>query len=226
MRRIRRLKITDFLIGLVFTILFLSLGVVLAVNFRPLYYLDIKLLNIPEKSGYSKDVIVENYNALIDYSFPLYKGELSFPSLDASEEGLQHFREVKQIFAWFYILGTVSLVAAVIIVVYKSLKRDFCFLAVSSITAIVLPIAVGLLMAIDFDTTFILFHKLFFNNDYWIFDPVTDPVIKILPSEFFMHCALLIIAVILLGSLILYLAYLLLKKYTGIKYRKIPGIKI
>ena len=77
MRRIRRFKISDLFIGFVFTILFLSLGVVFTVNFRPLYYLDVKLLNIPEISGYPKEIIIENYNALIDYSSPFIRAILS-----------------------------------------------------------------------------------------------------------------------------------------------------
>ncbi|TAH67880.1 MAG: TIGR01906 family membrane protein [Anaerolineaceae bacterium] len=226
MRKVRSLKITDLLIGLIFTLLFLSLGVIFTINFRPLYYLDIKLLNIPESSGYSREVIIENYDALIDYSSPFYKGSLSFPSLEASLSGIQHFEEVKDIFIAFYWLGAFTIITVIAIIVYKSRKRDFSYLAVSSITAIVLPVIVGLLLAIDFDRSFLIFHRLFFDNDYWIFDPITDPVINILPSTFFLHCALLIIVFILLGSLILYLVYLYFKKRSGIRYRKNRGIKI
>ncbi len=226
MGKIRYFKMTDLLIGLVFTILFLSLGVIFTINFRPLYYLDVKLLNIPETSGYSKEVIVENYKALIDYSSPFYKGSLSFPSLDASPFGIQHFKEVKNIFVAFYGIGALSLITALAIIIYKFRKRDFSYLIVSSVTAIVLPIVVALLLAIDFDKSFVIFHKIFFNNDYWIFDPATDPIINILPSGFFLHCAILIIAFILLGSLILYLFYLYQKKRSGIKYRKNRGIKL
>ena len=226
MGKIKRFKITDLLIGLVFTILFLSLGLVITINFRPLFYLDVKLLNIPETSGYSKEEIIENYDALIDYSSPLHKGSLSFPSLDASPSGIQHFKEVKDIFVAFYWLGAFSLITAVVIIIYKSRHRDTSYLLVSSITAIVLPLIVGLLLAIDFDTSFLMFHKIFFSNDYWIFNPVTDPVINILPETFFLHSAMLIIAFILIGSLILYLVYLYLKKHSGIKYRKKLGIKI
>ena len=97
---------------------------------------------------------------------------------------------------------------------------------VSSLTAIILPLIVGLLLAIDFDKAFTVFHKMFFKNDYWIFDPITDPVINILPSAFFLHCAILIVVFVLLASLILYLIYLYLKSRLGIKYRKNNGIKI
>lgn len=226
MRKIRQYKMTDLLIGLVFTILFLSLGVVFTINFRPLYYLDVKLLNIPETSGYSKEEIIENYDSLIDYSSPFYKDSLSFPSLDASPSGIQHFKEVKDIFIAFYWLGAFSLITALAIIIYKSRNREISYLLVSSITAIILPLIVGLLLAIDFDTSFLIFHRMFFKNDYWIFDPITDPVINILPSTFFLHCALLIIAFILFGSLLLYFVYLYLKRHSGIKYRKIHGIKI
>lgn len=226
MRKINRIKITDLLIGLVFSMLFISLGVIFTINMRPLYYMDVKLLNIPETSGYSREVIIENYDALIDYSSPFYKGSLSFPSLDASPSGIQHFKEVKDIFIAFYWLAAFSLIATIVIVIYKNRKRDFSYLAVSSITAIILPLLVGILLAIDFDTSFLIFHRIFFNNDYWIFDPVTDPVINILPSTFFLHCAILIIVIILIGSLLLYLIYQYNKKRSGIKNRKIRDIKI
>lgn len=226
MKRIRRFKKTDFLIGVVFFLLLLSAGVVFTVNFRPLYYLDIRLLNIPETSGYPKDEIIANYDALINYSSPFYRGSLSFPTLKASPSGIQHFREVKNIFTFFYVQGTVCLIAAVTIIVYKSRRRDISYLAVSSLVSCILPVIIVLLLSLDFDRFFILFHKIVFNNDYWIFDPVTDPVINILPETFFLHCALLIIFIILSGSLVMYLVYLQLKRHSGIKYRKIRGLNL
>jgi integral membrane protein (TIGR01906 family) len=188
--------------------------------------MDVKLLNIAENTGYPKDDIIKNYNALIDYSSPFYKGELSFPTLDASPSGLQHFKEVKDIFIFFYGLCAVSIIFLVPIIIIKYRKRDISYLLISSITAIVLPLIVGLFLAIDFDKSFIVFHKLFFNNDYWIFDPITDPIINILPATFFLHCAISIILFVILASLVLYLIYLYLKRRSGIRYRKSNGIKI
>ncbi len=201
----RKFKITDILIGLIFTFLFISIGVIAAVNFRFIYYFDISHLKIAETSGYSRQVIIENYNALIDYNSPFYKGELSFPTLPASASGLQHFSEVKNIFTTFYYIGIITLIAAVIIIIYKRKKRDFSYLLVSSVTVLVIPAIVALGCAVNFDASFVLFHKIFFRNDYWLFDPVTDPVITILPDTFFLHALMVIIAFVVLGSLILYL---------------------
>lgn len=222
----RRFKITDLLIGVIFTLLFISIAVVFTINFRPLYYMDIDLLNIEAESGFDRADIVKNYDALIDYSSPFFKGDLQFPTFEASESGLQHFTEVKNIFTSFYILGAITLVFAVIIIIRKTKNGDFSYLLASSITAIALPILLGLYMAIDFDRAFLIFHKLFFRNDYWMFDPVTDPVITILPEDYFMHCAILIIVIVLSFSATCIGIYFWKKNRSGIRYRKNRGLKL
>lgn len=222
----KRFKITDLLIGVIFTLLFISLAVIITINFRPLYYMDIDHLNIDETSGFDKAIIRENYDALIDYSSPFFQGELVFPSLAASESGLFHFVEVKNIFTAFYILGAITFILGIIIIVQKARNKDFSYLLVSAITAIVLPTLLGLFMSLDFDRTFYLFHKLFFNNDYWIFDPEIDPVINILPDTFFMHCAVMIILLVLLFSITFLIMYFWKRKYFSIRYRKNKGLKI
>jgi len=222
----RRFKITDLVYGIIFTLLFISIAVVITVNFRPLYYMDIKLLDIEASSGLDKATIRENYDALIDYSSPFFRGALRFPSLDASESGLQHFAEVKDIFTGFYVIAAICLIAGIAIIICKSRIKDYSYLLVSAIMAIVLPLLLALFIAIDFDTAFVIFHKIFFRNDYWLFDPVTDPVITILPAEFFMHCAIMIILIVVLFSLLFILLYLRARKHIGIKYRKIKGLNL
>ncbi|MGB8453956.1 MAG: TIGR01906 family membrane protein [Anaerocolumna sp.] len=201
----KKIKFTDILIGIVFTLLFISIGVIAAVNFRFIYYIDISHLKIAEASGLERQVIVENYDALIDYNSPFFKGGLKFPTLPASASGLQHFSEVKNIFVSFYYIGLIAMVAAFIIIIYKKGKRDKSYLLVSSITVLVLPAIVALGCAINFDTAFVIFHKIFFRNNYWLFDPATDPVITILPDTFFLHALIVIIVFVVSGSLILYI---------------------
>ena len=56
----------------------------------------------------------------------------------------------------------------------------------------------GALAALDFDRAFTVFHSIFFpGKDNWLFDPVTDPVILILPEAFFRNCAIAIVTVLL-----------------------------
>ena len=70
-----------------------------------------------------------------------------------------------------------------------------------------LPAVFGLAIAVNWEGFFVAFHRLMFDNDYWIFDAATDPVITILPDAFFMHCALMILAIILAACGIMTLLY-------------------
>jgi len=203
----RKFKITDILIGFVFTLLLISIGVIAAVNFRFIYYLDIDRLNIRESSGLEKEVIIENYDALIDYNSPFYKGGLKLPSLPSSPGGLQHFVEVKNIFTAFYYMAAISFIISLMIIFYKRYKKENSYLLVSSITVLVIPLIAALGSIMNFDAIFLLFHKIFFRNDLWIFDPAKDPVITILPSTFFLHSLLVIIAFVFLGSILLLISY-------------------
>jgi integral membrane protein (TIGR01906 family) len=70
--------------------------------------------------------------------------------------------------------------------------------------ALVVPLVVGGLAALDFDRAFVIFHHIFFpGKDNWMFDPRTDAIILVLPQQFFMNCAILIGVGLVTFSLIL-----------------------
>ena len=196
-----------FLLPILITLFLISASAVFTLNFRALYYHDISSLNIEEISGYSEHVIRENYNALIDYNSIFHRDPLDL-SLPMSREGRIHFQDVKRNLRCpadhlphhsdsFPDPGIRS---------WKQGCRKF--LRNSAILSVLLPAAAGILIASNWENAFILFHEIMFSNDYWIFDERTDPVIQILPDEFFLHCALMIIALILAASLCMGLIYL------------------
>ncbi len=49
--------------------------------------------------------------------------------------------------------------------------------------------ALAFIISTNFSKYFIVFHKIFFNNDLWILDPRTDLLINIVPEPFFMDTA-------------------------------------
>ena len=189
----------------------LAIGLAIAVNFRPLYYLDISRLNIVQNSGFNAVVIKENYNILIDYCCPFHTGPLEF-TIRASESGLSHFAEVKQIFNVIYIAGAISLLFVVISFIIKAKLGELKYLRNCAIITVILPALVGIFALIDFDTLFLLFHKVAFRNDDWLFDPVTDPIINMLPEEFFMQCAFIIVGTMLIGVITVLIIYFVVKK--------------
>ena len=179
---------------------FVSGAVVLALNCRFLYYLDIRWMKMESIAGLSEESIRANYDALIDYNLLWHREALVFPTLPMSETARIHFEEVKRIFDVFQSVFAVSGVLSVCIL-FRSRHRQKRWLKLTGILGCILPAALGVLVLIGWDRFFVAFHQLFFNNDYWLFDPVTDPIILYLPDGYFLQCAVLILAIVLVCSL-------------------------
>ena len=163
----------NILISLCLALFIISASVTITLNFRPLYYHDISSLQIEETSGFSKKVIRENYDALIDYNQFFYSGKLKL-TLPMSREGKIHFEEVKRIFVGIEYLCVITLILSCFLIKRKIRSRNIDFLRSASIITVLLPVIVGILCAFNWDAAFTLFHEIMFRNDYWIFDEATD----------------------------------------------------
>lgn len=179
-----------------------SASVILTLSFRPLYYIDMDLLDIPQKSGLDEDTVRENYDALIDYNLRFSGDELVLPSLAMSDNGRTHFAEVKELFNVIKISALVLLPICIFGIVWFVRKKRYTFLRYAGWITVSAPIFVGLLVLINWEAIFRLFHKIVFRNEYWVFYPQYDPIIRILPSDFFMHCAVMIVALVLVSGII------------------------
>ncbi len=193
-------RVSDVFLAVVAMAFIISMAVMLTLQFRPLYYSDIQKLGIAEESGYSEEEIRENYDALIDYNVSPFQKKLEFPTLPMSGEGEIHFKEVKAIFQWFLRFFIGSAVILSIGAVWKNQHHEYAYLLYGSVITLVFLLLCAIVVALNWENAFVAFHKLVFRNDYWLFDPATDPVIKILPDAFFLHCAQMIIAVVLAGA--------------------------
>lgn len=204
-------RFLNILFCICFSIVVITGAIKFTVEFKQLYYYDIDKLNIERLSGLSKEDIKLNYDYLIDYNTRHDDSEFEMPTIKSSKEGKIHFEEVRDIFqsvnTIFYICLIVSIVGIVINIKNKSVE----FLNIISKAIIGIPIILALPIVIDFDRTFIIFHELLFDNNYWIFDPKLDPVINMLPTEFFLHAGMLILFIILISSIVLYSIYKKLK---------------
>lgn len=202
--------LTNVAIGVLFLIFFISVGLAIAIYVRPLYYMGMD--RISAETGYSVDIIKENYDALIDWCSPFYEGELDFPSLTESASGVSHFVEVKVIFNIFFALLFITPLFLASLILMQHKRNSTSWMIASPVIMCVLPLLIGVACAIDFNRIFVLFHQVVFNNDDWLFSPVEDPIILFLPERFFMQCALIIVATVLLGCILLTVLYVVHKK--------------
>jgi len=175
------------------------------------YKADIEYLEICDYSGYDHDTVLRNYHDAMRFLSPFRNEPYHLTDLNYSEGGAQHFDEVKVIFNWLYALGLVCTLS-VAAIAWAKRRKSKQFLLASSITTLALPLVIAAVAAIDFDAMFIVFHKIFFNNDLWIFDYRRDEIIKILPSEFFMHCAFVIVAFWIIAAAVQFVFYIRDKK--------------
>ena len=202
-----KIKAWSILLSLILTLTLISLTVVLTLACKPLYYLDIHALHIPETTGYTISEIKANYDAVIDYSLSFGNAPLEFPTFPMSEGGRIHFEEVKNIFNLFKYMAIFGTLTGAAGILRQRRKQSYGYLKLTAILTVALPAIIGATVALNWDWTFAAFHELAFNNDYWIFDPATDPVINILPDAYFLHCAVMILVLVILGSLICGLIY-------------------
>ncbi|MBY1078774.1 TIGR01906 family membrane protein, partial [Clostridioides difficile] len=172
------------------------------VGFKQLYYFDIDYLNISELSGLSKDDIKLNYDYLIDYNLNKNVSEFKLPTLKSSPQGKIHFEEVRNIFQNINKLAKLLLVVSLVGIILSVKNKNIKILKTTSITLIIMPLLLTVPILLNFEKSFIIFHKLLFRNDYWIFNPDLDPVINILPEEFFFHSGMMILILILLVSIL------------------------
>ncbi|WP_455684331.1 TIGR01906 family membrane protein [Thomasclavelia sp.] len=188
----------DIFLSIMLMIFFISFAIVFTVFFKQLYYFDIDYLNIDITSGMPVGVIKENYDILINYQSIFYQGALNLPDFIMSTNGRIHFQEVKIIFEAIQILMVISGMISIPMVIKRLKQKEYRFFKLAGMLTIIVPSMLGFVVALDFNNAFIVFHKIVFRNDFWIFDYHSDPVIRILPETFFMHCFILIVVIVII----------------------------
>lgn len=195
------------LIGL----LVVSGAIAVPVLCRPFYYLHIAPLELTDAVGLSLEQIKAAYSEMMNYCIGL-SDTFSVGALPFSQEGAAHFADVRKLFVLdlrVFFGSAVLLIASAFCIRKKPPVRltghtpGFWGAVGVGVTFV----TVGALAALDFDRAFVVFHELFFpGKSNWLFDGRRDPVIYMLPDEFFRNCAILILALILLscGALLAY----------------------
>ena len=142
-----------------------------------------------------------NYDRIIEYSLFPWVRELHLETLPMSDAGAQHFAEAKDIFQLFVQGGLLALVVAVVLGSWLWRRhRSTGFLTAGALIALATPLMLAVPLAIDFDRAFVVFHEIAFDNELWIFDPRTDPIIDYLPEALFMRNAFAILVVMIVLS--------------------------
>ena len=204
-------KFIKLLFSLTLCLFVISASVKFTVLFKPLYYFDIDHLNIMEISGFSKAEIIKNYDYVIDYMSSPMKDEFILPSIPYAVASQVHFHDVKKIFHLIDILFIITGIISLIGMYFYIKNKSYSFIKWSSYMLLGLPSLLLVAFATNPDSAFTIFHKIFFRNDYWVLSSRTDPIITIMPQEFFYHSAMLIGGLVILFFILFRIGYRKLK---------------
>ena len=218
-------RIYSILVIVVTPIFFIALAAFFTCIFRPFYYMLIGPLKIEETSGYSREVIVEAFDDVMNF---MWNGaEFKTGQLAWTEEEKAHFEDCIPLFRLQLILTIVLgiiLLTYVILIKLKIIEHKKVLgispVAYGGAIAILILAFVGIFAAIDFDKLFEVFHHIAFpGKENWMFDYNTEQVINILPESFFLACVILIISIVVLCSIgaILFVILTRTKKEKNIK---------
>ena len=172
----------------------LAVAILLTIYLAWLFYpLEISYFALSDKVHLKAETIQYNFNILMNYLTNPFSQKLSMPDFRSSAAGLHHFQAVKYLFHLAQAVFLLTL-PALIFFIKKVVKKGFLALYQRSLFILsVLPfVMICLAGLIGFNNFFTLFHQVIFVGDStWLFDPAKDPVIWILPEEFFMHAFIL-----------------------------------
>lgn len=160
--------------------------------------------NIAEEIGISEAGLLTATENLLDY-IKDKREDIDFVSVIKGEEveffsdrDKLHMVDVKNIFqAIGFARNTAVLFLITLIFWVKYNKRlNINFgksLMISPLLGSIPFFILSMLMFIDFNKYFTIFHEIFFSNDLWLLDPKYDRLINIFPEEFFSNTALKIL---------------------------------
>lgn len=199
-----------YLIGFMVFIGLVSQAAIITLNLTFTYPFISRHYALDVITGLDHATLFYNYRRIIHYLNWPWVPTLYMPDFPMSATGAFHFWEVMIIFNVLQVIALVFLVWF-FISIYKKREILTYFNATANLTFMIFGIFL-IIMLFDFDFFFYWFHRAFFNNDYWIFNYRTDPIILALPAELFMIKSFIMTGLLFLISIVIKVMFYMRKK--------------
>lgn len=150
-----------------------------------LFAIDIRYYQLDLVVNMNYGTIMKNYVQMMNYLINPFDWHWHLSNFISSPAGRLHFLDCKKLFLLNFgvFIGT-----GLIVIKFRKVRAKFnrIFLWIG-----ILGIVLAGLMMLNFDQFFVIFHEVLFRNSDWLFDPNKDPIINILPEDFFTQCFVL-----------------------------------
>ena len=212
----KKSKLLSVCLSVLMAVLTITAAVAVPLLCRPFYYAHIQPLGLGKELGLPQEAVIRAYDEVMDYCLGR-TDRFSAGIFPFSEEGSAHFADVRKLFLLdLAAVGSCLTVLLLLVLIckrkqwvpYRFAGHGPGFWSATGVGSLLG--AVGVFAAVDFERAFVLFHGLFFpGKENWLFSIYQDPVILILPEEFFRNCAILILALVLVWCTVLVAADLI-----------------
>jgi len=190
----------------------LSQSIIFPTFFMPFFTWQYNRLEVAETIDIEKDELMRVTGELLDYMRGRRESLEDIYAIVAGEERrffsdieIRHMIDVLDLYNIAFMIrniaffAMVGLVLGMVLLKYRVLYvLSHCcrgvlagFLALTAILV--------LIIALDFNHAFNIFHEMFFSNDYWILDPRVDLLINMVPLGFFIHISIFIAGLLLIS---------------------------
>jgi len=176
------------------------------------------------------DMEMEDVMDVTVYMMAYLRGEEEVLSIEKKIEGeVQdffheqdrfHMREVRELFLGGITLRRMACILLIVFCIILFVTKEAWYVMLAGIfqktLGVFFVVAVGLSAVIitNFSKCFDIFHKIFFDNDLWIFDAKTDFMIRMLPEGFFYDMVIRIGVIFIISLILLFAGSIFLKKKT------------
>ncbi len=201
-------KITHIL----FPLLIVIIALFIMAGFKGFYHYQFDKNNTYQVVDIAKadmPMVIDRLSGYVIGRYPQFNYQLEIDGKKQDvygEREVRHMADVRKIFdITRYIAAAMAIVITAFFFTIKEEQRLPYLLSLTRaglVGVVLITLSLGLLVVLDFSKYFVVFHEIFFDNDLWILNPVTDRLIQMLPEVFFRDMAVAIVglAVILAGS--------------------------
>lgn len=164
----------------------LSIAISVTVLISPIVYrLFVSYTDLVEISELSQAQLQANYDVMWRYVVNPFAVSFQFPNFTMSQGGVQHFVDVQRLIS---LNSAMSILGVVVLMLSKwwASRTERYIESPMLMVMLGLPVVMIMFFMTMFEPLFIAFHRLFFSNELWLFDPATDPIITVLPATFFL----------------------------------------
>lgn len=178
-----------------------AIGVALfiTVNLSPLFI----HVSAAAPLGLTRGQVQTDYWRLLAYLELPWVRHLQLQSIPITAQALIHFRDVRHLLLIGELVSGVSLVITIWLVHKQKRQGQLWRLLLPLKWSLYLIVMLAWLPLINFSADFVAMHRVLFTNHDWLFSPQRDPIILLMPEQFFWRLFMiwLVVALLLIGTL-------------------------